>query len=810
MKRLPKLLILVAGIGLFGLLFLANQVLASFPHTSTRLSGNDDVCDIEPRAAISPDGEWIASTWIRAQKVNDGCKSVGNAVLRWATENNALQTWSYPVVLNMPTADTCAIHTDIAITGTTAHVAVATWQPCSANEANSAIRYYACNMTTGVCSTGENAVSETGASTYRLYEARLTLDGAGQPHIVYSRAHHDLSGSQILYARKTTGIWTTVQQLSLDAEKAYRPVIAAAKGRVHFAWEVHTDYIDRNQDPRGNGYVRYRYCLENGTCPTNGQTTFPSPYSPGSAFPEGTYPIPAISAVGDQALLTWNICGDYNENKPCNYYHLLYAQINFDEQGLMTANNPREAITDAQYRSSVLRYRGTDGVYSEYEKYLRPNLQLNGDGLPVLIWQMQTTSGGYVLTTTQAITRYDTGFAWTQQAWEIGTGEANDERLLPTVLIAPTSQDPNGIHIIYMKTWQDNALLRAQIYYDYFGDRRLSGIAFEGESRTSPLPEGRGQLLRIHAVNGSGTGVAGAAIIAKTDYGSFDSYSSGVAQASALTNQEGWAELMIYANLTGTAHIEAWVDNNGNATLDTDEPSDTFEQSWNTTTTPALYAVTNPVMAGYLITSTVQNHPFDENLSYALWWCTDNGTQVAKRLTPPSPFLVDYNTWDLENVLIRVPWNVAGLYHLETHKEYGVENACGDPNSLMARSGQISATTTYPAGPLVLVSDDTPNPGMVVTATLLQHDALENPHSLWWCPIEGLGTGRSLATGIIVNNQGTYANANLQIPSPAAGTYRIESHTGAGGCNQSATLRGYVIIDPSNQIFLPIVLRKSQ
>ncbi|MGC9399002.1 MAG: TadE/TadG family type IV pilus assembly protein [Anaerolineae bacterium] len=89
-----------------------------------------------------------------------------------------------------------------------------------------------------------------------------------------------------------------------------------------------------------------------------------------------------------------------------------------------------------------------------------------------------------------------------------------------------------------------------------------------------------------------------------------------------------------------------------------------------------------------------------------------------------------------------------------------------------------------PSAPYLLVSDHAPEPEAWIAVDVMNHPPEDNPYSLWWCPITGTLTTAQLAYPVNVASSTRNAeDVNVQVPANVAGTYRIESHIGAGGAD---------------------------
>lgn len=789
-------------------------VLAAWLHLPVRLSAVSDVCDLEPRTALSADGAWLASVWIKGRQINNGCVSRGAAVLRWVTTGPDQTGWSALTTLPLPSgySNGCFVHADIALNGSQAHLAATVWAPCDHTSANSAVVHYTCNLVTGVCSPGTVVVAQSGTGNLRFSDARIVLDGQNHPHIAYGRGDHWLAQSRLFYTRNLGSGWETPVQISSGTETSYRPSLAASNGRIHIVWESHSDYTDHLGRLRQRGDVRYRYCAEAGTCSTT--LYFPSP----TTLEETTYPIPSIAARGDRVILAWNVCADIDSNPPCNKFYLVYARS--DTNGAGFISQPKEVKTETlmQYIGmSSNYYVGTDNSNNEageYATHLNAKVALDAETMPYLTWQMQQGTG-YVLTTTHAISTTSEGFIWTTDE-SPQSGDGSDNRVYPSFELTEVD-DALAHHFVYMKTWRDENWSRSQIYYDAVSPARPT-LHLSYIERTSGLPYGRAQVITAYVQQENGTGIGGAPVIFTTTLGSFAYNGYGTQQIEATTNAQGMITLTLYSNQVGTAHVHAWINSVGNLQWDTGEPGAVLTQTWFFTGTPSLTTVSGPVLAGDLINAAVVDHPYanladpeegGQPLPYYLWWCRVDAPEGPPSQQIGEDFYVDVDTWD-RSVVFQVPEDVTGTYRLETHTSSS-GNPCDEPATRVAVSGVLNTSSELPDTPLITVGNTRPAPGSTIVATLRNHE--NGVYDVWWCTESGKDITQNVADDVTVTTpeEQLAMPVTLQLPSGASGLYRLESHTNDpdATCGNPAThvATSTSLIWPSSRIYLPLVMR---
>jgi len=789
----------------------ATWALAVWIHLPVRLSASAAVCDVESRTALSENGEWLASAWIQGRQVNNGCVGRGTVVIRWATTELSQTGWSNQTALPLPGGygTGCFVHTDVALNNNTAHVAATVWAPCNQMNADSVIAYYTCNLSTGVCSSATIVASQSGAENLRFSEAQIVLDSQNRPHIVYGRGDHSLAQGKLFYTRNLGTGWSTPLLISPGSETAYRPSLAASNGRIHIVWENHRDYLDSHGRWRQNGDVRYRYCEEAGTC--GNITGYPSP----TTLVETTYPIPDIAARDDRVILTWNVCADVDSNPPCEEFYLVYARSNTN--GSSFAAQPLEVGTEMELRNitfSSQYYHGSDGddnPAGEYAAHLNSTVELDPTGLPYLVWQIQQ-NGGYVITTTHAISATYENFTWAQSSLP-QFGDGSDNRVYPSLELT-TVDDIQALHIVYMQTWREGIWGRSQVFYDAASPAQPT-LRLSYTERTSGLPGGRAQTITAYVEQQDGTGASGVPVVFITTLGSFAYSGYGVSQIQTMTDAQGAATVILYSNQVGTAQVHAWVDSVTDLHQDAEEPGSVLTQTWVFTGTPSLTASPGPVMGGDWITTTISDHPYTDlddleggglPLSYYLWWCPVSASEDPPAQQVGEDFNVGIDTWGRSSI-IQVPFGVDGTYRLETHTD-SEGNPCANADTRVASTAEISATSDYPPGALITISNQRPYPNDTMTATLRQHP--DGTYDVWWCTDTGKSVTQVVIEDVVVSDSAD-VETELYVPTGVSGSYHLESHTNTltATCGNMTTYvaSSRLTIWPLSKIFLPLVIR---
>ncbi len=735
-------------------------------------------------------------------------------MVRWATETGDLSDWSPEVELPLPSG-ACAVHADAAVAGTTAHVIVSYWAPCNASDASSGINHYMCALDSGECALSEVAVTQAGSANLRLSDARIALDTEGSPHIAYARGTHGLAAGDILYTRWTGTVWSSPVIVSTGdkIDGFYRPAIAAGGERIHIVWERH-----RNDGLRARGDVQYRYCTANtGQCQSGLPMTFVYPV----ALLESAYPMPAVAAHGDRVVTVWTVCADVDTNAPCNSFYLLYARSN---NGGTSWSQPREVGTETaigHLNVSTSFYAGNDNgldptLASEYAASTRPQVVLR-EGLPIVAWQVGTGES-YVITSTRAVTETIGSFTWaTESPPAVGCGD--DASIAASIVAANAALDPEGVHFVYMRARLEQVgfqkVSRAEVYYDYRGQRMLTVVAGSTTDGPHPLPQERGITIGTRVVDAIGSPVSGVGVTLATDFGSFDYGGTGSQLVRGVSDPNGWVSATLYSNLPGSAGITAWLDTTRNDVLDAWETYVLMTRTWQTAVSPAISVSAVRVLAGDLLTATLTGHPYSTPERdgwpsyYVLWWCPRPGAaDVSAEVA--GPWAMEVASWSRSTVL-RVPRAASGSYTLASYLTAvaGGEDPCSEA-APTATSADIETLNGPPPGtPWILVADDQPAPGAPLMVTLTNHT--DGTYTLWWCPATAESAQVQAALASVTIAGAAPHGTQVQVPLGSKGLYRLESHRPSGTCARADTREGTsALLQPISRVFLPLVLRSAR
>jgi hypothetical protein len=102
----------------------------------------------------------------------------------------------------------------------------------------------------------------------------------------------------------------------------------------------------------------------------------------------------------------------------------------------------------------------------------------------------------------------------------------------------------------------------------------------------------------------------------------------------------------------------------------------------------------------------------------------------------------------------------------------------GEPSATATKTWEVS-------GPYITVSDYEVIPQQYIGINVIDHDPAGNPYRLLWCVISGADTSRIVIDMLNVDDGGDAADLDLEIPQDSVGQYRLETHSGTGGCGST-------------------------
>jgi len=209
------------------------------------------------------------------------------------------------------------------------------------------------------------------------------------------------------------------------------------------------------------------------------------------------------------------------------------------------------------------------------------------------------------------------------------------------------------------------------------------------ENATNELPGDREHVFVATVTNEESQVVQGASVSFSTDEGGF-SYSGASPQyVEETTNAQGQASVTLFGNQPGMASIHAWVDYNGNDTLNGPlEPSDVATKTW-TVSGPYITVSSHEVIPLDGIHIDVMDHDPGDN-PHRLLWCVISGTTSSDVVT--GTLYVDASG-DATDLSFTIPQDTEGTYRLESHSGSG---DCGEAGDLVAYSADVYVTAVPP------------------------------------------------------------------------------------------------------------------
>ena len=216
------------------------------------------------------------------------------------------------------------------------------------------------------------------------------------------------------------------------------------------------------------------------------------------------------------------------------------------------------------------------------------------------------------------------------------------------------------------------------------------------DTATNTLPEDREHAFGARVTDPYGQAVAGVPVTLRIDAGSFQYSGTGSRRTTVTTDGDGWARSAIYANEPDIAHVDAWLDYDGDGDVDADEPHDSATKEWTILAGDPYLVVSdhNPEPDTWIGVD-VYDHPYSDN-PYSLWWCPVlTSTEVIERIAYPVD--VEEATWDTAGtVSVKVPVGVAGYYRIESHRGDGGTNACANDSTRATYSALLQVAEVPP------------------------------------------------------------------------------------------------------------------
>ena len=300
-------------------------------------------------------------------------------------------------------------------------------------------------------------------------------------------------------------------------------------------------------------------------------------------------------------------------------------------------------------------------------------------------------------------------------------------------------------------------------------DHELVATVRDGENNVAP-----GMAVEFSIINSGGiqTGFAGA------NEGTTDT--SG--QFSVILENEDGSE--------GVVEVIAWLDEDGDGSMDSEEPSDTATKRWQAR--EEYFLTLSPDQA--------TNELPDDRMHEFVAAVTDEAGQPVQGANVSfyttrggfsysglAPQYDDRQTGSGGLAPIHVYGNYSDTATIRAWLDYDSD---GSWDSGTEPGDQAEKTWTAP-GPYVTVSAYEVRPLDYVYIDVMAHDPAEQPYSLLMCPITG--TLPYVVDGALEVDSGTWdaVDVGFEIPEDAVGEYRLETHGDSGGCGDTGDRVAY-------------------
>ena len=439
---------LLAAALMAGLLAALTAVLAlaapqrSFLHLATNLSNAPERWSGFADIGVSPDGDRVAVVW--PEEYQGAGAPRGSVMLRWASESTG-SGWSSPMLVFPGDGDLCAAQAAVAVTGTTAHVAYITWDPCLSPEAQ-AIRYEWCSLQPGgSCDNQVTVLTSTllGAGDPGFGWVDIALDVQGNPHFVYDyfRSEGSEDVGTVYYTWLEDGTSRPEERVSGSDRSGNGPAIAWSNGHVHVVW------AEEPYGGSGNYEIHYR------------RRTSGSGWEADNVLSQqgDTYPPrnPAVAAYSDTVFVVWDMgddCQEVGGEKVCTRFSLAY---NYSlDGGANWLSEWHEVGTDGEMTQDMI-FSSTDADDMwEYTRCLQPTVALDGEGRPTVVWHVNQGSEDwpdYDVKYNEGLTVTQFGAVWSSKNGEFLSQRTGGQSGSPVVALAPVTSP--HLHVAYL--WSD-------------------------------------------------------------------------------------------------------------------------------------------------------------------------------------------------------------------------------------------------------------------------------------------------------------------------------------------------------------------
>lgn len=414
------------------------SVAGGFLHVRTNLSSSPDLMSAFPDLAVSPDGEWVAVTWVEGYDSSAGYK--GDVYLRAASESSG---WGPRILVFDGDSSTYAYYrASVAVTGTVAHVTYVVFEHAAGVLYATRLYYRTCSLVTRTCGASEQITSTLVSSGNQITWSDLALDANGKPHVVWDRYY--ISGTvdigRVFYAARPDDGWTIAAVDSTgDAD---RPVVAWADGYAHVAWK---------KTWQSGGAPHYGiYYRRRDTSPGGMWGVAVPLFDTVNADYEPQYP--SVAAGNGRVFVVWDACYSVFGGK-CEGYVVLYRRSNTGGMSFPSYPSFQEVGTDDLSWDALEPY---DPTGEELAEFLQPFIVLNDNGWPAVAWHAGY-DGSTALYYSHAVTGTDSGVAWITPTVLIAGGVS-----VPRVGVIEAGADgEQHLHFAYMRSGSN-----WDVYYD--------------------------------------------------------------------------------------------------------------------------------------------------------------------------------------------------------------------------------------------------------------------------------------------------------------------------------------------------------
>jgi len=478
--------------------------------------------------ALSPNGDWMVSTWVEDKDVYLRAASLAGG--GWGAKLTAFDGSDLEYAY-----DAAVAVTDEAV----AHLAYVVFE-IEGITVTTDIRYKTYSIDQQQWT--ERPPLE-GESDERFTWVDLALDDMGTTHMVWARYDQEMKNGAIYYYS------TIIQEIAQESGDNRAPAIAWADGHAHIVWEESATHRIQYKRP-----------------PSETITLYAS-----SFFPPGH---PDVAAGAGRVFVAWEQCTD----PTCKgQYNLVYNRS--DDGGETWDPTPREVGTDKV--SDMTAYNSEDVPVEVPEDLsdLQPSLALNEDGWPAVAWHADSSGGsgmGYAVYYNYALSGSVDAVNWLTRT--VLSKMQPGMRGSAEVGVGKSSSEVQYLHTTYM---QEQSGASWDIYYD--SNAEEAGVLFismSPQQATNILPDNPAHEFAATVSDTNGLPVEDMPVsfsIPETDVGAFGSSEK---YTETTTDAQGKVTVTVSADCSGTATIRAWLDYDHSDTWETGEPWYTATKTW--------------------------------------------------------------------------------------------------------------------------------------------------------------------------------------------------------------------------------------